>query len=47
VIELAEILNATQGKPSSQIDFAHGLQIEKTIHAFAASSEAKAWVSIT
>ena len=46
VIELAEILNAVQGKASSHIDFQQGLRIEKVIHAFAQSSEAGAWVSI-
>ena len=47
VIELAEILHAVDGKPAKQIDFARGLRIEKTIHAFEQSSVAKAWVSIT
>ena len=46
VIELAEVLKAIQGKPSSQIDFAHGLRIEKVIHAFAQSSESSTWVAI-
>jgi predicted dehydrogenase len=46
VIELAEILYAVQGKSSKQIDFAQGLQIEKTIHAFSQSSEAKSWIAI-
>jgi predicted dehydrogenase len=46
VIELAEVLKAIQGKPSSQIDFAQGLRIEKVIHAFAQSSESLTWVGI-
>jgi predicted dehydrogenase len=46
VIELAEVLKAIQGKPSGQIDFAHGLRIEKVIHAFAQSSESSTWVGI-
>lgn len=46
VIELAEILHAIQGEPSNQVDFARGLRIEKTIHAFAQSSMARAWVDI-
>ena len=46
VIELAEILNAVQGKASNHIDFSQGLRIEKVIHAFAQSSESGAWVSI-
>ena len=46
VIELAEILNAIQGRPSGLIDFARGIRIEKVIHAFAQSSAARAWVDI-
>jgi predicted dehydrogenase len=46
VIELAEILHAIQKMPSSHIDFARGLSIEKIIHAFAQSSAARAWVDI-
>jgi hypothetical protein len=46
VIELAEILHAIQGKSFNQIDFAKGLQIEKTIHAFARSSADRSWVSL-
>ena len=47
VIELAEILNAAQGKPSHQIDFVQGLRIEKVIHAFSKSSESRTWVSVS
>ena len=46
VIELAEILHAIEGLPSNHVDFARGLGIEKTIHAFARSSMAQAWVNI-
>jgi predicted dehydrogenase len=46
VIELAEVLYAIAGRPSKVVDFARGLQIEKTIHAFAQSSKAKAWIDI-
>jgi hypothetical protein len=46
VIELAEVLNAIQGRPSNRIDFARGLRIEKVIHGFAKSSEVRAWVDI-
>jgi predicted dehydrogenase len=46
VIELAEILYSILGKSSNQIDFAQGLRIEKIIHAFLRSSEARSWVSI-
>ncbi len=46
VIELAEILHAIHGVPSSHIDFVRGLSIEKIIHAFAQSSTARAWVDI-
>ena len=46
VIELAEILHAIQKIPSSQIDFARGLRIEKIIHAFAQSSAVRSWVDI-
>ena len=44
VIELAEILNAIEGRPSNQVDFARGFGIEKVIHAFAKSSVERAWV---
>jgi predicted dehydrogenase len=46
VIELAEILHAVAGLPSNHVDFTRGLGIEKTIHAFARSSSAQAWVNI-
>jgi predicted dehydrogenase len=46
VIELAEILHAIQKMPSSHIDFARGLGIEKIIHAFAQSSATRAWIEI-
>ena len=46
IIELAELLNAIQGRPASHVDFAQGLKIEKVIHAFARSSEAGSWVGV-
>ena len=47
VIELAELLYAITGKPSQSVDFARGLVIEKTIHAFAHSSKERAWVDVS
>ena len=47
VIELAELLCAVEGKSSQSVDFARGLTIETTIHAFARSAEQGAWVSLT
>lgn len=47
VIELAELLYAVTGRPSQSVDFARGLTIEKTIHAFARSAETGSWVTLT
>ncbi len=47
VIELYEILTAIVGKPAKQVGFERGLRIEKTIHAFAASSATKNWVDVS
>ena len=46
VIELAELLYAVTGRPSQSVDFAHGLSIEKVIHAFARSAESGTWTKI-
>lgn len=46
VIELAELLYAVTGRPSQSVDFARGLTIEKTIHAFARSAETGSWVTL-
>lgn len=46
VIELAELLYAVTGRPSSAVTFAQGLAIEKVIHAFARSSSLGQWVEI-
>jgi predicted dehydrogenase len=45
VIELHEVLNAIQGKPSGIIDFEKGLTIERVIHAFVTSSASGRWVA--
>ena len=47
VIELSELLCAVTGRPSQSVDFARGLTIEKTIHAFARSAEQGAWVYLS
>jgi predicted dehydrogenase len=47
VIELAELLYAVEGRSSKSVDFARGLTIEKTIHAFAQSAKAQSWINIT
>ncbi|MGE3830744.1 MAG: Gfo/Idh/MocA family protein [Parvibaculaceae bacterium] len=46
VMELYEIVNAIQGKPAQQVDFARGFEIEKVIHAFARSARERAWVDV-
>jgi predicted dehydrogenase len=46
VIELAELLRAVAGKPSASVNFAAGLAIERVIHAFAQSSQDRAWVDL-
>jgi predicted dehydrogenase len=46
VIELAELLYAVVGRPSTVVDFAKGLAIERVIHAFARSAERGEWVSV-
>ena len=46
VIELAEPHFTITGKPSKSVDFARGLVIEKTIHAFARSSKEHSWVEV-
>jgi predicted dehydrogenase len=46
VIELAHLLRAIRGDHPPYISFAEGLHIERVIHAFARSSETRAWVDV-
>jgi predicted dehydrogenase len=46
VIELAEILKSITDRPSAAVDFARGLRIERTIHAFATSARKGGWVTL-
>jgi hypothetical protein len=34
------------GRPSAAVTFAHGLAIEKVVHAFVRSAQKGAWVSV-
>ncbi|HRO11189.1 Gfo/Idh/MocA family oxidoreductase [Amaricoccus sp.] len=44
VIELAELLKATTGRPTRAIDFAEGLKIEQVVHGFVRSAGEGRWV---
>jgi len=46
VIECRELINRIEGKPAHVIDFAEGLEIERTVHAMARSSNEKRWVDV-
>ena len=46
VIECRELIRAMEGKPAHVIDFADGLEIERTVHALARSSDEKRWVEV-
>jgi predicted dehydrogenase len=46
IVEAHELLNRIDGKPSLTIDFEAGLQIERTIHAIARSSQESRWVKM-
>lgn len=46
IIECHELLNAITGQPARVIDFAAGLEIERTVHAMARSHEEGRWVEV-
>jgi predicted dehydrogenase len=46
VIECRELLRRIEGKPAHVIDFDEGLEIERTVHALARSSDEKRWVDV-
>ncbi|MER9583490.1 Gfo/Idh/MocA family oxidoreductase [Mesorhizobium sp. M0276] len=46
IIECHELLTRLAGKPARLIEFAEGLEIERTVHAMARSFEEKRWVDV-
>ncbi|MDR3474983.1 MAG: Gfo/Idh/MocA family oxidoreductase [Devosia sp.] len=46
VIEAHELLKAIRGEPADRIDFASGLEIERTVHAMARSHQERRWVDV-
>lgn len=46
IIECHELLTRLAGKPARVIEFAEGLEIERTVHAMARSFEEKRWVDV-
>lgn len=46
IIEAHELLNAISGQPARVIDFAQGLEIERTVHAMARSHGEGGWVDV-
>lgn len=46
IIECHELLNVISGQKGRVIDFANGLEIERTVHAMAQSHEQAEWVTI-
>lgn len=46
IIECHELLTRLVGKPARLIEFAEGLEIERTVHAMARSFEEKRWVDV-
>jgi predicted dehydrogenase len=46
IIECRELLTRLAGKPARIIDFDEGLEIERTVHAMARSSNEKQWVDV-
>ncbi len=46
IIECHELLKAIRGEPAQIIDFAHGLDIERAVHAMAKSHRTRAWVEV-
>jgi predicted dehydrogenase len=45
-IECRELINRIEGKPAHLVDFAEGIEIERTVHALARSSDEKRWVDV-
>jgi len=46
IIECHELLTRLAGKPARLIEFAEGLEIERTVHAMARSFQEKRWVDV-
>ncbi|TPM18590.1 Gfo/Idh/MocA family oxidoreductase [Mesorhizobium sp. B2-3-5] len=46
IIECRELLTRLAGRPARLIEFAQGLEIERTVHAMARSFEEKRWVDV-
>ncbi|HQZ11822.1 MAG TPA: Gfo/Idh/MocA family oxidoreductase [Devosia sp.] len=46
IIECHELLKAIRGEPAQIIDFAHGLEIERAVHAMAKSHRTRSWVEV-
>jgi len=46
VIECRELIRKMDGQPAHVIDFEEGLEIERTVHAMAHSSNEKRWVDV-
>lgn len=46
IIECRELISRIKGEAANVIDFAEGLEIERTVHAMARSFEEKRWVSV-
>jgi predicted dehydrogenase len=46
IIECHELLTRLSGRPARLVEFAEGLEIERTIHAMARSFEEKRWVNV-
>ena len=47
VIECHELLRTISGEQGRVVDFTHGLQIERTVHAMARSHEEQRWIDLT
>jgi predicted dehydrogenase len=46
IIECHELLKAIRGEPAQIIDFAKGLEIERTVHAMAQSHRERKWIDV-
>lgn len=46
IIECHELMRAIAGEPAQIIDFAHGLEIERAVHAMARSHREGRWVAV-
>ena len=46
IIECRELIRRMEGQPARLIEFAEGLEIERTVHAMARSHELEGWVEV-